>query len=152
MREAFLFGAMGMLRERVLELADKCAPQHRTVQPPGFNNNILWHLGHILTVTDGIMYGLSGEASQLPASYRTFFGNGTKPSDWGDGVPSWETIIEQLKGQPQQIIAHFTGRLHQAAKENFANAETAGELLQVNLMHEHNHAGSINAMLKVLNS
>jgi hypothetical protein len=55
-----------------------------------------------------------------------------------------------LKEQPQTIQEVFSGRLDTPVKENFAKAVNVGELLINNLNHDSNHAGSINAMLKVL--
>jgi hypothetical protein len=152
MREDFIFLTAEKMRGRLVLLAEKVPVDKRAVIPEGFNNNIQWHMGHILTVADDLIYGLSGETPQLPASYRAFFGNGTKPSDWTEETPDWDTIISQLQVQHKQIKDHFTGKLSTNVGKNFASAEKTEELVMFNLYHEGNHAGSINAMLKVLNS
>lgn len=72
MREAYLFQTMEKIRERLLLLVEKCPVELRNVIPTGFNNNIFWHIGHILTVTDGLVFVRSEEASRLPESYRVF--------------------------------------------------------------------------------
>jgi hypothetical protein len=150
MREEYLFQTMERIRDRLLLLVEKCPIEQRNVIPTGFNNHIFWHIGHILTVTDGMVFVRSAEASRIPESYRSFFGNGTKPADWIDTPPTWETIITQLKEQPQAVRDAFSGRLEQAVTENYAKAENVGEMLINNLTHDSNHAGSIHAMLKVL--
>ncbi|MEK3719849.1 DinB family protein [Paenibacillus sp. FSL H8-0034] len=150
MREAFMFDAVDKYRNRLLQLVDKCPAEQRNVVPTGFNNSILWQIGHILTITEGLVFGFSGEAVQIPAEYRTFFGSGTKPADWTEEPPTWEAILEQLKQQPVRIREVFAGKLQASVKENFAKADHVEEILLTNLLHENNHAGMIQAMLKVL--
>ncbi|SFL74074.1 DinB superfamily protein [Paenibacillus sp. 1_12] len=150
MREAFMFDTMDKYRDRLLQLVDKCPVEQRTVVPTGFNNSILWQIGHILTITEGLVFGFAGEATQIPAEYRAFFGPGTKPADWTEDPPTWEAIVEQLKQQPHRIREVFAGRLQTPIKENFAKADNVEEILMNNLLHDNNHAGTISAMLKVL--
>jgi hypothetical protein len=150
MRELYVFDTVEKYRGRLLLLAEKCPVEKREVVPAGFNNSIHWHIGHILTIAEGVVFGLSGETAQIPAEYRSFFGNGTKPGDWNEAPPAWETIVEQLTEQPKRIREVFAGRLDTPVKENFAKAEQVEELIVTHLLHEYNHAGSINAMLKVL--
>lgn len=151
MREDFLFFSMVRNRTRLLKLAESCPADKRTEIPAGFRNNILWHLGHILTVGDSIVYGFSeGGGRKLPASYPSFFGNGSKPSDWNDETPSWETVVSLLQEQMAQIRADFAGKLDRPVKEGFTKAETVEELLSFMLVHESSHVGNINTMLKLL--
>jgi uncharacterized damage-inducible protein DinB len=152
MKEQFLFDTIQRMRDRVLLLAEKCPVEKRTLVPAGFNNNVQWHLGHIATVTDRIVYGLSGEQQQLPDTYLMFYGNGTKPGDWTDETPPWAAVIERLTQQPKQITSFFAGKINNPVKENFAKAEIVGELMIFNLYHEGTHTGSLNAMLKVLSN
>jgi uncharacterized damage-inducible protein DinB len=151
MREEFLFISRELTRNRLIKLAESCPADKRIVIPVGFNNNVLWNLGHILTATDGVMYLFTGQNRQLPESYRGLFGNGTKPADWPEDMPAWDTIIAQLQEQSVQLRTDFGGKMDQAAvPENFTKAETVDELLQYALVHEANHIGVINAMLKLL--
>jgi uncharacterized damage-inducible protein DinB len=150
MREAYLFNALEKSRERIVKLTENLSAEQVGAVPAGFNNSILWHLGHILTVADGLMYGLTGQEGKLPASYKSCFGNGTKPADWTEGVPSLSTILSELKEQPAELRASFEGKFADAAKPNFFKAETIGELFVSTLAHEREHAGNINAMLKIV--
>jgi hypothetical protein len=36
------------------------------VQPEGFNNTIHWHVGHVLTVAEQMMFGFPKKSTQLP--------------------------------------------------------------------------------------
>lgn len=150
MRESYIFSTMEKYRNRLVQLADKCPVDKRNTVPDGFKNSIHWQLGHILTIMDIQVYGFAGAGLKLDESYKTFFGNGTKPADWTAEPPSWETIVAQLQKQIAQIRADFSGKLNQAAKENYMAAETIVELLLGAFGHEREHYGNINAMLKIL--
>lgn len=150
MRDIFLFGALDKYRNRLLQSVEGCPENKRNVVPEGFNNSIHWQIGHVLSVTNRIVFNLSEQTSALPTSYLSFFGNGTKPADWQEEPPAWDVIIAQLKEQPSHIREFLREKLEVPVKENFLNAETIEELITSSVMHEANHLGTISAMLKVL--
>ncbi|MBE1440742.1 DinB family protein [Paenibacillus sp. OAS669] len=152
MREEFVFSLITRTRDKLLKQAEQCPEQLRSTIPEGFNNSILWQMGHVLTVTDALVFGMSGHPIECPTTYRSFFGNGTKPADWTEAPPAWDTILEQLKAQPNRVQAVLSGKLSQGiAKENFMKAETIGELLAFHVMHESTHSGMVSGLLKALN-
>ena len=53
--------------------------------PQGFNNNILWQLGHILTT--GELFLFKGQRN-IPANYRELFGPGSRPASEGQDEKS----------------------------------------------------------------
>lgn len=150
MREAYLFERFEKSWSQLLQKAEGCPEDKRDVVPAGCNNNIHWHLGHILTVTDSIAFGYAGQEGKVPNTFRGYFGNGTKPADWTGDVPSWDTVIALLKEQPGHLQAAFQGKMNEPVKENFFKAETVEELLTGALQHAASHAGSIGTMLKLL--
>jgi hypothetical protein len=122
------------------------------VQPPGFNNTIRWHIGHVLTAAEGFMFGYPDRSSNIPASYRNMFGMGSKPSDWSSDIPTL-----------QELNAHFrsqTGRIQELSEEFFAqklpfefpfgNIQTFGELFELMLYHEAEHLGKMKAMKRFI--
>ncbi|MCY9656803.1 DinB family protein [Paenibacillus chondroitinus] len=150
MRDTFLFGALDRYRNRLLQLVEGCPEDKRNVVPPGFNNSIHWQIGHVLAVTDRLIFALSEQPSLVPANYISFFGNGTKPADWQEEPPAWDVIIAQLKEQPAQIRESLGDKLDVAVKENMMKAATIEQLINFSIMHEANHFGMISAMMKVL--
>lgn len=152
MRDDFIFGLSEDIRQGILNDIANVPESKRTIVPHGFNNNLHWQLGHILTITDAIMFRfLSGE-SRIHESYPAFFASGTKPAEWPESPPHWEVIVTQLHEQMKQIRQTFQGKLDEPAadSDNFLEAEDVGELMQFFLVHESIHAGMITAMLKVL--
>lgn len=150
MREAFLFGRMEKIHKEMLQQVEGCPKAKLAVTPDGFNNSVLWHLGHIVQITERVVFGMTGEPQTLPASYAALFEKGTKPADWTGDVPSGETIIAQLKEQENRIKEVFTGKFDTPVKENPFKAGTVAEVIQSNLIHTGIHAGHISAMVKLL--
>ncbi|MWV46808.1 DinB family protein [Paenibacillus sp. HJL G12] len=152
MRDGYIFGLMLRTRSNIIQKVEKLPEEKRNVIPEGFNNSIHWQIGHLLTVTNLIAFQFAGKESVIPESYKTFFGNGTKPSDWTEEPPAWDALIEELTQQCKLIEDTFSGKLQEplTMKENFAKAETVDEALFVNINHENSHLGMISAMLKVL--
>jgi uncharacterized damage-inducible protein DinB len=149
-RETYLFDNLDKSRTRLLKYLEQCPADKRNVIPTGFNNSIQWHLGHILTVIDRIVYTFTDQPKKLPDTYQKLFGSGTKPSEWTEEPPAWETLLSQLQEQSAQIRADFTGKLGQSVKENFFKAETMDEVLHSCIVHEAGHVGNIASMLKIL--
>ncbi|MZQ83218.1 DUF664 domain-containing protein [Paenibacillus sp. 5J-6] len=150
MRDTFLFGALDKYRNRLLKLVEGCPEDLRNVVPEGFNNSVHWQIGHVLAVTDRLVFTLSEQASLVPNNYISFFGNGTRPADWQEEPPAWDDIIAQLKEQPAQIRESLHDKLEVPVKENMLKAATIEQLINSSVMHEANHLGVISAMMKVL--
>ncbi|MGF7048154.1 putative damage-inducible protein DinB [Paenibacillus sp. DS2015] len=153
MSEAFLFGLFERVRERIIHQVENVPESHRNLVPNGFNNSLHWQLGHIITISDGVILGYGGVESKIPTSYAPLFRNGTKPADWQKEPPHWDVLILQLREQFQVLQETLHGKLSEpvAVKDNFAKAETIGDLVQLNMTHENLHLGMITAMVKVLN-
>lgn len=58
------------------------------------NNTVHWHIGHILTVAEQFLFGYPNQTKHLPEEFISLFGNGTKPTDWPENVPSLGELRE----------------------------------------------------------
>jgi len=47
--------------------------------PAGFNNNIIWNLGHLVAAQQGVCYKRAGLATQVSDDFWEQFRSGTKP-------------------------------------------------------------------------
>jgi hypothetical protein len=120
------------------------------VQPEGFNNTIHWHVGHVLTVAEQIMFGFPKRSTNLPAAYIDLFATGTKPSNWQGDVPSVKELTLQLRDQWNRIKEIPAESLNERLKQPFLGCETFGELTNFSIFHEANHLGQIHAMKRVV--
>ncbi|GAB4074668.1 DinB family protein [Barrientosiimonas marina] len=119
-------------------------------QPEGFNNTIHWHIGHVLTISESLLFSFPDNTDHLPKHYHDLFSNGTKPADWPEDVPSVDELKEQLADQLERIKQIPEEKLSEKLPQAVLGAQTYGELITVAAFHEGNHAGRVNAMKKVL--
>ena len=60
--------------------------------PDGFNNNIIWNVGHIIVVQQMLVYNLSGLPMQVSADLVSKYKKGTQPME-----PATEADVTLLK-------------------------------------------------------
>ncbi|WP_040205673.1 DinB family protein [Neobacillus jeddahensis] len=120
------------------------------IQPEGFNNTIHWHIGHVLTVTEQLLFGFPKKSTNLPANYLEFFATGTKPADWQGEIPSVQELVIQLRDQLDRINQIPGERFSEKLKTTFLGQETFGELANFSNFHEALHLGQIQSMDRVI--
>src|SRR5699024_9965470 len=82
----------------------------------------------------------------IPENYTKLFGNGTKPADWTDDVPSVDTLSEQLSEQLDRMKEIPVEQLDEKLDQPILGQNTFGELACMSVFHEANHLGQIHAM------
>jgi uncharacterized damage-inducible protein DinB len=150
MRNTYYFDVMEVMHGRLIDLAQTCPEDKRDTIPAGFNNNVRWHLGHVLAGTDAVLHVFTDKEFMLPEAYRKSYSNGTKPADWNSETPDWDAIIANLRELPGKLRAKFEGKLDQELPENFAQAKTLDEMLLYMIGHINLHMGQIAAMIRIL--
>ncbi|REE69713.1 DinB family protein [Paenibacillus taihuensis] len=154
MRKEFVFHLYNVEHDNFLKLLDKCPEEKRNITPEGFNTSIYWHLGHVLQITEFHVFGLSQQTMSLPGNYKDLFHYGTSAKVWTEEqlnqLPSWDTMIVQLKEQRERIYNTLKDRLDESVPENFKKAVSFGELILTTAAHLSNHNGVVAAMLQTL--
>lgn len=142
----YLMNQFDLTRNALLGEVNKLDESVIDVQPEGFNNNIHWHVGHILTVTEQFLFGFPEQSQHIPENYMDLFGNGTKPADWVGNVPAVADLAKQLTEQLERIkqipAAQFDNKLEQA----ILGQDTFGGLATLAAFHEANHIGQLHAI------
>ncbi|MDO3412295.1 DinB family protein [Saccharibacillus sp. CPCC 101409] len=151
MTNAFVFKLMDRAVNALLKILEDVPENARGIVPDRFNNNLHWQVGHIVTVADRVVNGLSGRTPVFPQEYPAFFAPGTKPADWQGEAPAWDELVAELRGLPDRFRADFGDKPDEplANPDNFAKAETLGDLLMLNVSHMNNHLGMVNAMARI---
>ncbi|TXK76770.1 DinB family protein [Paenibacillus sp. N3.4] len=145
-----IFKQFEMTRGSFIETVESISKITADVQPEGFNNTIHWHIGHVLTITEGVISYPHPITTHLPANYIELFGTGTRPSEWKGDVPSVDKLILMLKEQLVRLQRIPSGRLNQRLEEPFMGLETIAEFASIVLLHEGIHIGLIDAMKRVI--
>jgi hypothetical protein len=78
-------------------------PEELLLKIPRFRkNNIVWNLGHIVTVQQTVTYGLSKAPLRVPEHYYAWYFRDTSPADW-TGQPDVPKLLEDLLSLPEQF-------------------------------------------------
>src|SRR5690606_37024162 len=132
--------------------------QHNTLEqlnkiPAGFNNNLLWNIGHVIVVQQRLVYGLSGLKMNISDELFQKYKPGTKPEV---DEPA-ETIVqfkELLIAPIDQTILDFENGKFKDYNE-FTTSKgfhlaSAADAITFNNYHEALHLGAMVSMLKFL--
>lgn len=122
--------------------------------PHGFNNNIIWNIGHSIVTEQILVYKLSGLKPNVSDALIEKYKKGTKP----DGKTTQEEVNE-LKALTFSTIEHtkadFGSKIFSTFND-YTLSTTGNTLTNVNqaiqfaLIHEGMHAGYILALLRTL--
>ncbi|MCZ8517670.1 DinB family protein [Paenibacillus filicis] len=120
------------------------------VKPEGFNNTIHWHIGHVLTITEGVISYPHKSTIHLPENYIELFDTGTRPTEWKGDIPSVDKLILQLKDQLVRLQQIPSGKINERLDNPFNGLETFGEFASLVLLHEGIHLGQISIMKRMI--
>ena len=121
--------------------------------PEGYNNNIIWNIGHIIAAQQGMVYKLSGLPTLVSEDFINKYKKGTKP----EGIVSQAEVDEiktLLETTFPQTVEDFTNNIF----INFSEYTTsigftirnAEEAVNVNNYHEGIHLGIILSLRKFI--
>jgi hypothetical protein len=147
----YLFKQLRFVRGNTIKLVDGMSEEETRTVPRGFNNNILWNLGHILLVHEKFSFALTNEKMDLPKHIAELFAPGTKPESWGTQVPSLDEIAVLLSKQIDRIKQILEHRLEDNLEKPFVTSAglellTVKECLSFCLYHEGMHFATIKAI------
>lgn len=69
-------------RQNFLKLIDNLTIEELNTIPSGFNNNIVWHLGHLVCSQQRLCYQLSHVEFKVPIDSVAKYGKDTKPESF----------------------------------------------------------------------
>ncbi len=150
----FTFEVLEKTRGSFKRILDKMSLEDLNKIPEGFNNNLIWNIGHIVVTEQLLIYKLSGLSTMVSDSMINKYRKDTKPE--GDVT----------QGEVDEIKALLFTTIEKTAEDYKNNAfvnfkeytvsttgntlKTIGESLQFVLFHEGIHLGYVLALLKVV--
>lgn len=140
-------------RKFLLSIIEDLSIEELNEVPAGFNNNIIWNLGHLLASQQGLCYLRAGLPVTIEEKYYDSFKPGTKP----DGIIDKEELenIRQLflsaidrfeKDYSENVFINYTPWTNRYGVQ-LINIEQA--LTFVNF-HEGLHIGYVMALKKLV--
>jgi hypothetical protein len=151
MNDELLLDQLQFSRNNVLRHLESVNEKNSIRIPDGYNNSVLWNVGHILLAMEDALFKATGRKFMLPEQYRFLFDGGTKPKEWTVELPSLTLLIEQLRDQTDRVRQTFKGQLKEELPtvihfSGLPPLTTVAENLSLALLHEGQHIGYIMAI------
>ncbi len=142
-------------RSNTLASLKATTEEQALIVPEGFNNSIVWNLGHIFIAVENIMAHVDGSKANIPNGYNEFFGHSTSPSTWTKEAPTLEELAVHLEEQTERIASVYGDKLKEKLSEPLrlnerTMFETYGEVLNFMIWHEGLHLGVINGIKRAI--
>ncbi len=119
--------------------------------PQGFNNNIIWNIGHVVVTQQLLLYKLSGLPMQVSQTLIDRYKKGSKPEklvsqqEVDEIKTLLHTTLEQLKNDyTSNKFKQYTSYTVSTTGNTLTNIE---EALQFVLFHEGIHLGYVMALI-----
>jgi hypothetical protein len=93
-----------VIREKLAALVQSLSIEQLNTVPAGLNNNIAWHLGHLVVSTELLCYHRTGVLSSKTIALADQYRNGTRPEAF---IPQEEinALLARLTSSLEQIEA-----------------------------------------------
>ncbi len=140
-------------RQTLAALVDALPEEALITIPEGFNNHILWNVGHLVVTQQVLVYGLSGLQPNVSAEMMGAFRKGTSPRDW-DRAWTLAEIREPFLSLPDQTEADLRAGRFETYREYTTTPgvtlRSVDDAVRFNQYHEGIHLGSVLALRKLV--
>jgi len=150
----FTFQVLNNTRNIFNKIIENTSLEDLNKVPKGFNNNIIWNIGHIVVSEQLLVYRLSGLESMLPDEMINKYRKDTKPnSDVSETeVKEIQTLLFSTLNKTKEDYTNGVFKTY-----NSYTVSTTGntlnnvdEALQFVAIHEGLHYGYVLALLKAI--
>jgi hypothetical protein len=140
-------------RQNVLKITEELTLDQLNKIPDGFTGNIIWHMGHLVSTQQGLLYRLSGLEMNLDQSFIDKYKKGSVPQKPVDQT-ELNYIKKELIAQTDKLKSDFDQNLF----KNYTTYPTSfgysmssfEEALNFVLMHEGMHLGYMMALRRLV--
>jgi len=148
-----IFDVQKTIREILLKIVDNHSLEQLNKIPEGFNNNIIWNVGHCIAAQQSLVYKLSGLPTMVSEDFILKYRKGTKPE--GDvsqaEVDEIKTLLSTTLEKTENDFESglFVEYTEYTTSMGFTlrNVQNA---LDFNNYHEGTHTGIIMAIRKLV--
>lgn len=140
-------------RNRLLQIVEVHNHEILYTIPEGFNNNIIWQIGHCITSLQRHMYMRSGLSMHISDNFMETFKIGTSPNSWKN-IPDINEVKHLLLDTVDRLELDLKSGIFVYYKP-FAlpigiHINDHLHALQAAIYHEAEHSGIILTYLKLL--
>ncbi|MEL7060415.1 MAG: DinB family protein [Acidobacteriota bacterium] len=150
------FTGLGLLatsREWIAAKMENLSDRQLQAIPAGWNNNLLWQIGHLVVTQPIICYGLSGLPLPIDDEHLPQLRKGSSPADWTE-PPDRAEIMRLFVELPRTFAADLEAGRFDGAVTDYRTAvgfeiRTLQEAIDFNGLHEGIHYGQIMALARL---
>ncbi len=143
---------MDNYRRDLLRIIENLTVEQLNTVPNGFNNNIVWNLGHILVVTDELLYKNTPFFSIPTYDFDIAgFKKGSRPEDIINekDITSIRSAISNTVPQFRKLLSDYAMTSQKKEKELIENLSTDKNIHFI-LFHEDMHFSTIIRQLRLV--
>jgi len=125
--------------------------------PPKWNNNALWHAGHLVITNRLLTYKLMGEKLGYSDDYRDWFKKGSDPSKWSDAKvkPDYEEILPEIIKGTEELFDDIQDVWDEPYPEEYTTSlgvvlTNPREALNFSMFHDGIHLGMLLALRRAM--
>ncbi len=151
MQEVFAY--IRQTRRSLLQLVRPLSTEQLNAIPAGFNNNIIWNLGHLAVSTPALCYIRTGINKDIKIPFLKKYVKGSKPEEIVT-VDEIEFMKEQLLSSIDQVEKGYNNKVFKTiqpyATETYGlEMHTIEEVLTCSLAHDNYHFAYTAALKKL---
>ena len=150
----FIFDVLQNTRQKLSAIMDSLSVEELNRIPLGFNNNIIWNIGHILVSEQLLVYKLSGIEPCLSMDMINAYRKDSKPTSAlsrGDINEIKNLLSSTIKKTKVDYTAGIFKSYNTYTVSTTGNTLTnVNEALQFAAIHEGLHYGYVLALVKAL--
>jgi len=149
----FQFTVLQTTRENIRKALEGFSIEQLNKTPEGYNNNLIWHYGHVIVTQQLLCYKLSNTPMYVGENMVNSYRKGSKP-------------VEFISAEDYQVLQKLDEQLCKQLKEDYAN-KTFGEYksyttsynitlnsvedgIAFNNVHEGLHLGNVLSMRRLV--
>ncbi len=141
-------------RQLLYNLMEKLSLEQLNKIPEGYNNNIIWNIGHTIATQQLLVYGLSGEDIQIPKHIVDLYKKGTKPekSATTEEVEEIKSLLFSTIKQLEEDYSNgiFTSFKTYTLSTSGGILEKVEDAIAFNNFHEGLHLGYAMALIRAI--
>lgn len=151
----YLLNITRKTRENFIRLIETSTVEELNEIPEGFNNNIIWNFGHIVSSQQGLCYVLSNVETVIDKQYMLPFRKGTKPEKFfsAEEINTLKELMRSTIDQLEEDLKSDKFITYNAFKTNYGvEIKSNAEAVQFFVVHDALHYGIASAIKKVINT
>jgi len=149
----FVIQATKQTRSNCLNLIKDLSSDQLNFIPEGYNNNLIWHVGHMFVSEQILCYSRSNTPLVVPETYLSLFRKGTSPREW-TSKPDIKEVIHYMNLTSEALEADYHNKRFGVFTEYATSSGVVLKTIEGAIIysygHENLHFGNIISMIKLI--